>query len=40
MAEQGIAVFLSPVREVLDEVLDLFARGFPKRFHGAEISCV
>ena len=37
LAEQGIAVLLGPVGEVRDEVLDLFARGFPKRFHPAEI---
>jgi len=40
LTEQGIPVLLGPVSEVLDKVLDLFTRGFPKRFHGAEIGRV
>jgi len=40
LAEQRVAVFLCPLGEVLDEILDLFARGFPKRFHRAEVGRV
>ena len=40
MAEQGIAILLGPVGEVLDEVLDPFTGGLPKCFHPAEVSRV
>src|SRR5579864_1859717 len=38
LTEQGIAIFVGPIGQVCDKILDLFARCFPKRFHAAEIS--
>jgi hypothetical protein len=38
VAEQGIAVLLSPVGEVLDEVLNLLTGSFSKRSNPTEIS--
>ena len=32
LAEQGIAVFLGPVGQVSDEILDLLARGLARVF--------
>ena len=40
LAEQGIAVLLSPVRQVRDEVFHLFAGGIAKRLDAAEIGCI
>ena len=40
LAEQGIAVFLGPVGQMLHEVFDLVAGGFAKGLYSAEISRV
>jgi hypothetical protein len=40
LAEQSVAIFLGPVGQVRDEVLDLFAGGFAQGLHAAEIGGV
>src|ERR1039458_10011383 len=40
LAEQGIAVLLGPVGQLLDEVLHLLPAGLPERFCAAEVDGV
>src|ERR1039458_2209930 len=40
LAEQGIAVLLGPVGQLLDEVLNLFAGGLSERLRAAEVDRV
>jgi hypothetical protein len=40
LAEQGIAVLLGPVGQLLDEVLNLFPAGFSESLRAAEVDGV
>jgi len=40
LAEQGVAVFLGPVGQVNDKILDLLARCLAQGLDSAEIGCV
>ena len=40
LAEQRIAIFLGPVGQLLDEVLDLFPAGLSERLRAAEVDGV